>query len=275
MRKTTICPKCHSKVAPSDTICMDCGADLIAAQNDVIEQAKKEARGMTAPASPAAAVANPAAAGLVLPGENAEEKRLRVFDKQEAENLRKQRPAEIMLTSIALVGSCICFAVASSILKKAGGLPGIKTLNAAEFKKLGLDVVSDPRIMFIAAACLTLAGVLCLIGEMRRLMATNSAIRAVAAGETPNVVRLSVFTQIGLLVAAFFLPPAGLVLGILFKFSKDSETRNIGSLMIWASLLCIAIVLFNWIWSIASTAMQNKLPQKTKIETSWLWSRLA
>ncbi|MEI6499493.1 MAG: hypothetical protein WCP21_00540, partial [Armatimonadota bacterium] len=87
----TVCPKCLSKVAPKDTLCMDCGADLLAAKVDIVEQAKREARGgPVAPASAAAALAaSSAAAGIALPGESAEEKRLRTFDKQEADKLRK------------------------------------------------------------------------------------------------------------------------------------------------------------------------------------------
>lgn len=273
----SICPKCHSKVAPTDTICMDCGTDLLAAKQDIVEQAKKEARGGPAgPASPAAAVANPAAAGMVLPGENADEKRLRVFDKQEADKLRKQRPAQVVLVVMALVGGLVAAGGASTLLKKATAAGGLKSLNVAAFKEMGLDVVSDPRVLTICAMCLALAGLLCLVGEIRRLLDTNAAIKLVDAGETPNVVHLSSFTQIGLLVGAFFAPPLGLLVGIMFKFSKDADTRNIGSLMIYASLLAIAIVLVNWIWSLAASAAKNVAPSKgggKDLDGAWLLLR--
>lgn len=260
----SICPKCHSKVAATDTVCMDCGADLLEAKHDIVEQAKREARGgPAAPASPAAAVANPAAAGIMLPGENADEKRLRVFDKQEADKLRKQRPAQVVLVIIAAIAGVVFAAASSGFLKKAADLGGIKSLSVAAFKKLGADVGSDPRILAVCCLCLALAGLLCLIGEIRRLLATNEAIRYVEAGETPNLVHLSVFTQIGLLLAAFFLPPFGLICGIMFKFSHDSDTKNMGSLMIYASLLAIAIVLMNWIWA-ASSAMKSNMAPKEK-----------
>lgn len=259
MRATT-CPKCQARVSPTDDTCMDCGADLIDARQDIVEQAKQNARSSTGPASPAAAVANPAAAGLVVPGENADEKRLRVFDKQEADKLRAQRPAQVVLIIIALAAAGAMAAVASGYLKKAGGMPAIKTLSVAEFKALGLNVFSDERIMFIVTAGLALAGLLCVIGEVKRLLGTNSAIAYVAAGETPNVVHISAFTQMGLIIGSFFAPPLGLIMGILFKFSKDQDTRAIGSLMIYASLLSIAIIVVNWIWSLASQSLQQNRP---------------
>ena len=269
----SICPKCHSKVAPTDTICMDCGADLIDAKLDIVEQAKREARGgPAAPASPAAAAANPAAAGIMAPGENADAVRLRVFDKQEADKLRQQRPGQIALVVIAALAG-IVFAVTSlTFIKKAADLGGLKSLSVAEFKKLGADVASDPRVLAVCCICLALAGLLCLIGEIRRLLATNEAIRYVEAGETPNIIHLSIYTQIGLLLAAFFAPPFGLICGIVFKFSHDGDTKSMGSLMVYASLLGIAIVLINWIWAASSAAKGNLTPKGT--DTSCLPFRL-
>jgi len=279
MRLST-CPKCNAKVAQSDTICMDCGEDLIAASQDIVEQAKKEARGggPAAPASPAAAVANPAAAGLVLPGESADEKRLRVFDRQESEKLRGQRPAMVVIIILAVAATAVAFALASNYLKQIGGMSGLKELSVAEFKKLGLNVFDDQRIMFVICAGLALGCFLCIIGEVRRLFGINAAISAVAAGETHNVVHLSAFTQIGLIIASFFAPPAGLTLGIIFKLSKDDDTRAVGSLMIYASLLSAAILIVNWIWSLASTSLQQHRPAPAggrDDNTSWLWQRWA
>ena len=256
--RVSSCPKCGAKVAQSDNICMDCGQDLIAASQDIVQQAMREAKAPAGPASAAAAVANAAAAGLVLPGENADEKRLRVFDQHEADLLRKQRPAMVVILLLATVGAAVMFAVASNYLKQASGWAGVKDLSVAEFKKLGIDVFSDPRVMFVLAGGVALACALCVIGEARRLWATCTAIAAVSRGDTPNVVHLSVFTQIGLIVGAFCAPPVGLILGIMFKFSKDDDTRSIGSLMIYASLLAIAILLVNWIWSLASASLPSK-----------------
>jgi len=276
MRIST-CPKCGAKPAPNDTVCLDCGQDLLAAKQDIVEQAKAQARTTAGPASPAAAVANPAAAGMVLPGENAEEKRLRVFDKQEAEKLRAQRPAMIVLIVLAGIAAAAMFVVAKGYLSKAGGLSALKTLNVAAFKELGLNVFSDERVMFVITAALALAGLLCIIGEVRRLFGVSSAIAAVVRNETPNVVHISGFTQIGLLLAAFFAPPIGLILGIMFKLSKDEDTRSIGSLMIYAALLSAAILVVNWIWSLASASLPSR-PHATPsggAATSSLWQRIA
>lgn len=273
--RSTICPKCHSRVAPSDVVCMDCGADLIDARHDIVEQAKKEAKGPSGPASPAAAVANPAAAGMILPGESADEKRLRIFDKQEADKLRAQRPAQVVLIVIALVGAIVAAVLASNYLKQADGLASLKSLSVKEIKDLGLNVFSDPRIMFLTTAFLALAGLLCIIGEVKRLLGTNCAIACVDAGETPNLIHISSFTQAGLLIASFFAAPLGLILGLVFKFSKDPDTRTIGGLMIYVSVAAIGLLLVNWLWSLAAQfAPQPKAAPKELQEGLILLRRL-
>jgi len=255
---------------------MDCGQDLIAARQDIVAQAMKESRGGPAgPASPAAAVANAAAAGIVMPGENAEEKRLRVFDQQAASTLRKQAPAMVVILVIAIVGTIAMLLFASTTLKQAEGWAGVKTLTVAEFKKMGIDIFDDKRVLFVMASGVALACFLCVVGEARRFWWMCSAIAAVKRGETPLVVHLSVFTQIGLTIGAFFAPPVGLLMGIMFKLSKDEDTRAIGSLMIYASLLSGAIIIVNWIWSAAAAHMPQKAAPSGGKDESVLWRMFA
>lgn len=261
------CPKCSAPVSQSDTHCMDCGADLLAARNDIIKQAMQSAPTVAKPASPAAAVANAAAAGIVLPGENAEEKRLRVFDKQAAEEYRKQRPASIVVVIICAVAACVAAALAAGFLKQAGGLPGLKGLNYAGFKALGFNLTSDPRVMFLLAGGLALAGLLCFVGEVLRLWAICSAIAAVGRGEVPNVVGIAVFTLVGLVLASFLLPPLGVIMGVMFKLSKDHDTSALGSLMVYAGLAALAVLVVNTIWGLAGDKLK---PAAAPVRTSSL-----
>lgn len=266
------CPKCGANVSPSDTVCMDCGQDQIAARKDIVQQAINSAPTVAKPTSPAAAVANAAAAGIVLPGEE-DAKRLKVFDQQQAKELRKQRPAIVVTVIIALVGAVVLAGLAKGALQQADGMAGVKTLNYGEFKALGFNLTSDPRVMFIALAGLAVAGFLCFVGEVIRLWAMCAAISAVARDEVPNVVGIAIFTVIGLVMAAFFCPPLGLIMGIMFKLSKDPDTSSLGGLMVYASLAAAAIVIMNAIWSLAGEKLKPA-PAKGGATTSLSCLRL-
>jgi hypothetical protein len=259
--RLSICPKCRAKVSPTDTVCLDCGEDLISLKSDIVEQAKREAQGLSAPPTPAAAVANPAAAGLVAPNELAEDKRLRVFDKQAAARLRQERPAVAVVAAIAFIIALVILAVCANYFKQAQGFVGLKSLTLTEIRGLGLNLIVDPRLMLIVTFMLSLAALLCALGEVLRLLATNTAIAAVDAGETPNIVGMTAPTQAGLMIGAVFAPPAGIILGIFLRFSKDPDTRGVASQMIWAGLIAAALVLVNWGWSLAATALQNSAPK--------------
>lgn len=266
--RISVCPKCRAKVSPTDTVCLDCGQDLISLKTDIVEQARREAQGLSTPTSPAAAVGNPAAAGIVAPNETAEDKRLRVFDKQEAERLRQERPAIAIIAGIALILGLVLLAVFANYFKQAHGFAGLKSLNLNEIRGLGLNVFSDARIMLIVTLMLTLAAILCAVGEVLRFLATNSAIAAVDAGETPDIVGMTVLTQAGLLVAAAFCPPVGIILGIFLRFSKDPDTRGVASSMIWVALAAAALVVVNWVWSLAATALQNNAASSSRLPSS-------
>lgn len=273
MRVMSNCPKCGAKVSQTDTQCLDCGLDLVQARVDIVKQAQQNARTVAKPATGAAAAANPAAAGLVVPGESAEEKRLRVFDKQQAQELRKQRPAIVVAAILAAAFTGGLATAAKGFLGSAGGFAAIKTLTYAQFKALGFGLFSDPRIMFIVCAGLALAAFLCLVGEGLRLWAVSAAITAVARGQVPNVVGVAVFTMIGLVIAAFFCPPVGLIMGILFKLSKDQDTNSLGSMMIYAAILAAAIVVVNTIWNLAAahlkTAPAAKVTPAVSLPVPW------
>ena len=268
MRMTT-CPNCRAKVSQTDTHCMDCGVDLIATRNDIAKQAARNAPTVAKPASTGAALGSPAAAGIVAPGETAEEKRLRVFDQQQASELRKQRPAIAVTALLSLVFTIGLAATTKGYLLKAGGLAGLKTLTYAQFKALGLGVVGEPRVTSIICAGLALAAFLCFVGEVLRLWAVSSAITAVARNEIPNVVGIVVFTMVGLAIAAFFCPPLGIVVGVLLKLSRDPDTSSMGTTMIYAGLLSAGIVVMNTIWNLAGANLKTAAPAREPA-VSWL-----
>jgi hypothetical protein len=268
MRMTT-CPNCRAKVSQTDTHCMDCGVDLVAARNDIVKQAARNAPTVAKPASGAAALGNPAAAGIVAPGESAEEKRLRVFDQQQATELRKQRPAIAVTALLSLAAAVGLAATTKGYLLKAGGFAGLKTLTYGQFKALGFGVVGEPRVTAIICAGLALAAFLCFIGEALRLLAVSSAIAAVSRNEIPNVVGIAGSTMVGLVIAAFFCPPLGIIVGVLLKLSKDPDTSSLGTTMIYAGLLSAGVVVVNTIWNLAGANLKTATPAKEPA-VSWL-----
>jgi len=246
------CPKCAAKIAPSDTVCIECGGPLIP---DTEEDSTRLTTGVVAAPS-----VGGAAAGMAEAGETSEKTRLRVFDEQLAEQLQKERPATLVLAVISLVAAVVLTSVANGFLQRIGGFSAITDMDLAVLRAKRLAMFTDPQLLFIIAGGLALAGYLCGVGEGFRFVAACRAIAAVKAGQSPDVVGVTILTRVGLLIAAFLFPPLGIIVGIIFKLSNSNESKELGSQMIYLALLAVAIALVSILWDVAAEMAQTHKP---------------
>ena len=262
------CPKCGARVAPSDTQCLDCGADLLAARRKLREQLQEQSlAGRTGIADgPRVAVGSLAGAGRAQPGESSKETRLRAFDQHSAEMLRQEAQASLVLALPALAVG-IGLLVFGLLKMKGLGFGEVFGLRPGDLKTLG--GLMDPRVVALALTTFGLGGVLVGAGLLVRVLGARQAIRDVAAGEKPELVGLNVFMQIGLMLLVVACPPLGLLLGILLRFSSDSDIAGYASLMIWISSAVILLIAANMLIAVigqfaarhgATAAAANSLP---------------
>ena len=238
------CPQCGARVAPTDTQCLDCGADLLATRRKLREELQEQSlAGRTGAADgPRVAVGSLAGAGRALPGESSKETRLRTFDRHSAEMLRREAQASLVLALPALaVGLGL---LVFGLLKMKGlGFGEVFSLRPAVLRTFA--GLGDPRLVALLLATFGLGAVLVGAGLLVRVFAARQAIRDVAAGEKPALVGFNVPMQIGLLLLAVSCPPLGLLLGILLRFSSDSDIAGCASLMIWISSAVILLIAAN------------------------------
>ncbi len=247
MKIITRCPSCGGQIQPTDTVCMNCGADLVQAEL----AKKKELQEDSLAARHAAEVSGGGAdAGRAKPNETSEETRLRVFDKQEAERLVHERLS--CYVTAALVALPTLALLTFGVLQvRELGLSEIRTLTLADLRTWG--AFSDPRILAAAATTLGFAGLLSFIGLIQRAIKASRAIQDVKAGRKPAIVSLTAVTYWGLLLTAACCPPLGLIIGIALKFSSDEDIRGAAGTMILVSLAVIAALIVNAIPAIVET----------------------
>jgi hypothetical protein len=240
------CPRCGSKVQPTDSVCLDCGLDLIAAREKIVAEAQS-----AAPAPrPAVAVTNPAAAGLAT--DVGEATRLREFDEELAEKLRGERAAALLTALISLCAGLAFLWLGRKLLAQVGGWRALPTLTSAYLRERGFGLFADPLFLAALALGLALAGLLTAAGQFHRTYTGTQAIEDIRFGGRPRVVGISAFTTLGLLLASFLLPPVGLLLGLIFKLSDDPDTRDLGGRMVTVSLLAVGLFVVNLLWGFAA-----------------------
>ena len=253
------CPKCGAKVNPTDMQCMDCGADLAEVRRKAREQLQQQSvAGRTGSSDePKVAVRSAASAGRALPGESSKDTRLRVFDKQEAEVLKSEAGAALVVAIIAAVAGLGLLAVGLSRMKNLG-FGEVFGLRPKDLQSFGGLV--DARLIAIVLVGAGLAGVLIAVGMLIRRGLAVAAVRNVEAGEKPEIVGLNGPLQFGLLLLVVFCPPAGLILGIILKLSKDSDVAGFGGTMIWISVGVIVLLAANMLYTILAEVASRQAP---------------
>jgi|LSQX01.2.fsa_nt_gb hypothetical protein len=238
------CPKCGARTSPTDITCLECGADLQAERKKLAGQLQEQSvtgrTGQNASDEPKVVLRSAAAGGRAAPGETSKETRLRVFDKQLAEDLKKETATMIVLALISLSVGLVLLIMG---LGRASALGWGKVLSV-RFSDLGsLAILADPRILALVITGVGAGGFLTGVGLGVRVAGAWRAVLDVQAGEKPTIVGLNVLLQIGLLVLTVFCPPIGIMLGIILRASKETETSSFGGLMIWIGLGVVALVL--------------------------------
>lgn len=255
------CPRCGETVQPTDTHCMSCGLDLLEAAEKLTASAAESAPTQR----PAVPITNPAAAGIAT--DIGQDTRLREFDEQLAEQLQAGRSAAIVGAILGLLIGLAMLLMGLGIASKSGGLGvALRAITPAYLRTAGLlGVLEAP---FLAAVCIAvgLAGLLVCIGQLHWAYTAHQAIQDVKLGGRPTVVGISAFTIAGMLIASFFFPPLGFVLGIIFLFSKDPDTHDLGKRMILVAFAAVAYVLLNFLWGLAANLKATVAPAPSPTE---------
>lgn len=247
-----LCPQCGSEVAKTDTHCMDCGVDLVAAREKEREALREMSQAARMGSGPT--VATGAAAGTVAPGErSSDETRIRAFDKQEAQRLVEERKTSWVTAGICLVVGLVTLAVGFSRVKAFGGFGNVMTeLSPASLRDLGFGMYGNQGVLAVLLLGIGLAGLLVGVGQARLAMATTRAINDVKGNIKPEIVHVSTFTIIGLFALALFCPPLGLVVGALFFFGRNPDMKGIGGAMCSISLGIAVLLGLNELWKLAA-----------------------
>ncbi len=256
-----ICPECGSICQENDTHCMECGCDIIAAERAIARRAIEERGG--GPIVGDKHTVEGAAAGMAEAGETSEKVRLKQFDRHLAEKLVKERSAVIVTAAIAVVFGAAIFLMGLHTLAGAhekGALAALKLMSYKDLRERGIGAFADKTFIATLLILLGLAGLLCAAGQIQRIVTAQRAVTQVRRSERPELVGISQLTWIGLLIASFVCFPLGIVLGIVFLFSKDESTRALGSQMVKSATLALIIIVGHLIWNAIADFASRQAP---------------
>jgi len=247
------CPKCNARIAPTDTHCMDCGTDLLAHQDELREAATRK-RPLTdqQKRDRAQAAARAVARGRQWGVETSEETRLRVFDQQEAQKMQHEMLTAWATAGIALVVTLALLVATNAQLNAGGGWGLLKAATPLRLRELRTEALGDRALMGAALLGLTVSGLLCLVGQAMRAWTAMQSIAAVKRGEKPLIVSLHSGTRLGLMLASAVCPPAGIIIGVLLKLSRDEETRVVGGQCLLIAGIALVLHALNIVWGVAA-----------------------
>ncbi len=254
-----LCPSCGSEVAVSDTHCMDCGADLIAAREKERQMLREQSVAARASSGPTTAPVNPASAGMAAAGEKpSEETRIRAFDKQEAERLVAERTTSWVTSGLALIGGLALAFAGYGRIGAGGGFTQIPAdLKPAALREGGLTDATVLGVMLLGTG---LAAILIGIGQARLAMATTRAINQVKHNLKPEIVVVSTFTYCGLFLLCLTCPPIGFVIGLLLWLGRNPDLKGLGYHMFMVSLAIMVLLGLNMVWKVAEN-MKEAAPK--------------
>lgn len=244
---TDICPNCGAIIRDTDTHCMDCGVEIAAARRKVREKSLAERGGIALSSEPQAAVG--AAAGMADVGETSEKVRLKGFDRQLAEKLARERAAVLLTFFLALGIGFAVLAAGLGILRSAGGIEAVKALTFSHIRLEGFAIYGDEAFLAVLVLLTGVAALLCAVGQMRRYILAGRAIAQVKNNQRPDVVKISSWTWVGMVLASLAVPPVGVILGIIFSLGEDPDTKALAALMLKVSGAVILVVLLNAGWN--------------------------
>lgn len=256
-----LCPSCNSEVAATDTHCMDCGADLIAAREKERRSLREMSQAARSGGGAVAPPANPAAAGTVGVGEkSSEETRIRAFDRQGAERLAEERKTSWVTSGMSFVVGIVLALVGLGRIKAGGGFGEIMdNLKPAALRE---GSIVDPTVIGLMLAGTGLCALLIGIGQARLARATTRAIAQVKRNVKPDIVQVSTFSLLGLFALCIFCPPVGFVIGLIMFFGRNPDLKSLGGNMALISIVIMALLGGNMLWKLAEN-MRGAAPQNT------------
>ncbi|MFO7945637.1 MAG: hypothetical protein R6V19_02305 [Armatimonadota bacterium] len=256
-REEKTCPHCAAKVGPWDTQCLECGAPLIPDRKDVEKEEELAATRARRIAAASGSAATGPQAGRADPNEDWKKTRMKVYDRKFAEELKKARPAIFVTSVLSLLAGGILLAVTLNIARELGGFSAVIDIDLERLQSLRFLAVIDTQVLFFITAGLTIAAVLGAVGEFLRFIHAGHNLALIEDDEPPEIMGVHPASMLALLVTSVFCPPLGLIFGLILRFNRGEDLRELGARMLQLSGLVVAVFLASVIWDVARDAVES------------------
>lgn len=238
MLRLTECPNCNSKVSPTDTACMDCGANLAEAAEKLKGDLRSQSLAGRTGRFDERRVAGGAAAGAGKPGERSENTRLKIFDKHSVSGITQEMVTSFITALAALVAGAVLVSMGRGRFSAGFQIPDLALFRS-------FDAFSNDRVMGLMFLGVGVGGGLIGIGQMIRGVLCALAIRDIRRDTRPTLVSLNLALQAGLVLVTIFCPPLGVVVAVFLRTSSDSDIQGFAQVLIYVGLAIIALLLIN------------------------------